>query len=81
MWLTQLQEILATGGAFTLSDDSHGIGQVGTNYGKLLDFVEKTDLPTLTYFEKNTTTKDDRFPGVSTKMITVTSIKEHPTFF
>ena len=81
MWLKQLQEFLAMGGVFTLSDDSHGIGHVGTNYGKLLDFIEKTNLPTITYFKKDTTTKDDRFPGVSMKTITVTGIKEHPTFF
>lgn len=31
---------LAMGGRFTLSDDSHGIAQVATNYGRALDYLE-----------------------------------------
>ncbi|KAI1373940.1 histidinol-phosphatase [Hypoxylon crocopeplum] len=30
---------VALGGRFTLSDDSHGIAQLGTNYGRALDFL------------------------------------------
>ncbi|KAI0458762.1 histidinol-phosphatase [Xylaria acuta] len=30
---------LSLGGKFTLSDDSHGIAQLGTNYGRALDFL------------------------------------------
>lgn len=31
---------LEMGGSFTLSDDSHGIAQVATNYGRALDYLE-----------------------------------------
>ncbi|KAH9985724.1 histidinol-phosphatase [Xylariaceae sp. FL0662B] len=33
------EEWLKLGGRFTLSDDSHGIAQVGTNYGRALDYL------------------------------------------
>ncbi|KAI3318691.1 histidinol phosphate phosphatase H [Xylariaceae sp. AK1471] len=38
---------LSLGGKFTLSDDSHGIAQVGTNYGRALDFLSSLDVTTL----------------------------------
>lgn len=34
------EEWLKMGGKFTVSDDSHGIAQVATNYGKALDYLE-----------------------------------------
>lgn len=34
------EEWLKMGGSFTLSDDSHGIAQVATNYGRALDYLE-----------------------------------------
>ncbi|KAI1081671.1 histidinol phosphate phosphatase H [Whalleya microplaca] len=33
------EEWLKMGGKFTLSDDSHGIAQLGTNYGRALDYL------------------------------------------
>ncbi|KAK5628423.1 hypothetical protein RRF57_004138 [Xylaria bambusicola] len=38
---------LSLNGKFTLSDDSHGIAQVGTNYGRALDFLASLDVNTL----------------------------------
>ncbi|KAI1755262.1 histidinol-phosphatase [Xylaria castorea] len=38
---------LSLGGKFTLSDDSHGIAQLGTNYGRALDFLSSLDVTTL----------------------------------
>lgn len=34
------EEWLKMGGKFTMSDDSHGIAQVATNYGRALDYLE-----------------------------------------
>ena len=34
------EEYLAMGGKLTLSDDSHGIDHVGTNYGKAIEYLE-----------------------------------------
>ncbi|KAI8630668.1 histidinol-phosphatase [Xylariaceae sp. FL1651] len=38
---------LSLGGRFTLSDDSHGIAQVGTNYARALDFLSSLGITTL----------------------------------
>ncbi|KAI1133714.1 histidinol-phosphatase [Nemania abortiva] len=38
---------LSLGGKFTLSDDSHGTAQVGTNYGRALDFLSSLDVTSL----------------------------------
>ncbi|KAI1430270.1 histidinol-phosphatase [Xylaria sp. FL1777] len=42
-----LQKWLSLNGKFTLSDDSHGIAQVGTNYGRALDFLSSLDVTAL----------------------------------
>ncbi|KAI1431210.1 histidinol-phosphatase [Xylaria sp. CBS 124048] len=46
------KEWLSLGGKFTLSDDSHGIAQVGTNYGRALDFLSSLDVTTLWIFRR-----------------------------
>ncbi|GAP84779.2 putative histidinol phosphate phosphatase family protein [Rosellinia necatrix] len=38
---------ISLGGKFTLSDDSHGIAQLGTNYGRALDFLSSLNVTTL----------------------------------
>ncbi|KAI0150364.1 Polymerase/histidinol phosphatase-like protein [Xylariaceae sp. FL1272] len=43
---------ISLGGRFTLSDDSHGIVQVGTNYSRALDFLASLNVTTLWTFEK-----------------------------
>jgi len=63
-----------------MSDDSHGISQVGTNYKRLLMFIESINAPPVTFLEKSSSTKDARFPGVSTSTVSVAKIKEHPFF-
>jgi histidinol-phosphatase (PHP family) len=40
------------GGKFTLSDDSHGIAQVGTNYLKMLDYLDGLGVEEVWTFEK-----------------------------
>ncbi|KAL9136986.1 MAG: hypothetical protein Q9175_001820 [Cornicularia normoerica] len=75
------KEFLARGGAFTLSDDSHGIKQVGTNYGRCLSFAEKTGIISITFLEKGAATKDSRFPGISTNAVSLVELKERPGFF
>lgn len=68
------------GGEFTLSDDSHGARHVGTHYRKLLEFVERIDLDVITIFEKNATTEDDPFPGLTKKTVAMANITDHPIF-
>ncbi|KAI0408989.1 histidinol-phosphatase [Xylaria palmicola] len=38
---------LSLGGKFTLSDDSHGVAQIGTNYKRALDFLSSLHVTTL----------------------------------
>ncbi|KAF6234561.1 hypothetical protein HO173_007186 [Letharia columbiana] len=74
------KKFFARGGAFTLSDDSHGIKQVGTNYGRCLSFAEKTGITSVHFLEKGAATKDSRFPGISTNAVSLIELKKHPSF-
>ena len=53
------------GGCFTLSDDSHGVSHVATNYERLPSFFKIMGIDDLVYFSRSQNTKDERFPGVS----------------
>lgn len=64
------------GGQFTLSDDSHGVEQVGTSYERLLRFVEETRIKEIVYFERGSTSKDIRFPNILTSTTTLHTLKE-----
>ncbi|KAI5837966.1 polymerase/histidinol phosphatase-like protein [Morchella snyderi] len=44
--------IIAKGGRFTLSDDSHAVDQVGLNYHRVLDYVEEIGLKEVHYLMK-----------------------------
>lgn len=63
-----------------MSDDSHGISQVGTNYGRLLEFTVATHITSITFLEKGTTTDDPRFPGLAKDAVSVESMKGHSSF-
>lgn len=65
------QAFLEKGGMFTLSDDSHGVDQVGYGYDKVLRFVEEVGITTLQVVERGATTKDTRFPGVASRVVHV----------
>lgn len=66
---------LNKGGQFALSDDSHGVDQVGTRYGKLLGFVEEAGIKEIVYLEKGSSTTDVRFPNVTTNTVTLQQLK------
>jgi histidinol-phosphatase (PHP family) len=42
---------LRLGGKFTLSDDSHGVAQVGLNFARVKTYLEDVGVETLWYFE------------------------------
>lgn len=46
------QLIMSYGGRFTISDDSHGIEQVGLNYERVLTYIESLGLGELHYLER-----------------------------
>lgn len=70
------------GGAFCLSDDSHGIDQVATNYDRLLQFLDDAGITTLRYLEHDPTkvgAYDRRFPTLAFRDIAVNEIRNHRT--
>jgi len=46
------EEFKKMGGKFTLSDDSHGITQVGTNYGRTIGYLEGLGVEEVWTFER-----------------------------
>ncbi|KAL8854936.1 MAG: hypothetical protein Q9221_000132 [Calogaya cf. arnoldii] len=74
------KEFLSLGGAFTISDDSHGIDQIGCRYRELLDFAKEVGIVQITYFEKGSSDKDLRFPNVTSKTTTLSLLESHPFF-
>ncbi|CAK4029633.1 related to histidinol-phosphatase [Lecanosticta acicola] len=71
------------GGRFTLSDDSHGVEQVGLNFGRTCDNVERAGLSELYYLAPTadkSKAHDKRFPGVCWERISVAAVKEHAFF-
>ncbi|KAJ4857093.1 PHP domain-containing protein [Trichoderma breve] len=57
------EEWLKLGGKFTMSDDSHGIAQVATNYSRALTFLESLGVKHVWTFER----KDHPEAGETTK--------------
>jgi histidinol-phosphatase (PHP family) len=49
------------GGRFAMSDDSHDVGQIGTNYGRLLEFMQKVGVEEIYYADSNVMSRDTRF--------------------
>ncbi|KAK2760224.1 histidinolphosphatase [Arachnomyces sp. PD_36] len=76
------KEFLSRGGCFCLSDDSHGIQQVGASYPELMRFVEKANIPTLHYLEVTSEAASDapdpRFPRTRISSVSVAELK-HPS--
>lgn len=68
------------GGSFTLSDDSHGINQIGSHYREILRFAEAIGITEISYFERAAASKDSRFPGVITRNTAVSGMQNHPFF-
>ncbi|KAK4542092.1 hypothetical protein LTR36_007123 [Oleoguttula mirabilis] len=68
------------GGRFTLSDDSHGVEQVGLNYAKTLACVERAGIAELHHLAPAFESQQpigDRFPGVRWSPILITDLKRH----
>ena len=48
-----------------MSDDSHGIDHIGTNYARLLEFVKKVGIDRVHYVEPVGQGKDGRFSSIA----------------
>lgn len=70
------------GGRFTLSDDSHGIDQVGLNYSKVLECVKRAGITEIMYLAavseaESVKAHDERFPNVGWKAVSVSQLEQH----
>jgi histidinol-phosphatase (PHP family) len=62
-----------------MSDDSHGTDQVGTNYARLLAFIQKAGIETIHFAAKGgETRKDSRFPNAGFSTIAVSDLAQLP---
>ncbi|KAL1961449.1 hypothetical protein VTO42DRAFT_177 [Malbranchea cinnamomea] len=71
------KEFLARGGRFCLSDDSHGIDQVGLNYHRVLDFLDSTGISQVHYLDyaPGSGMSDVRFPNTRVHVMSVDDLK------
>ncbi|KAH7070943.1 Polymerase/histidinol phosphatase-like protein [Paraphoma chrysanthemicola] len=70
------QMFLRQGGAFVMSDDSHGIEQIGTNYARLLAFIQKAEIAEIHFVDAGGVRTDKRFPSAGFSSITTSSLAE-----
>ncbi|KAK5939716.1 hypothetical protein PMZ80_008097 [Knufia obscura] len=76
------QAFLQRHGRFCLSDDSHGMAQIGTNYEKLLPFLERNNITILSYLTHvipSGNARDERFPTLSIESVAVSEVAGHET--
>jgi len=64
------------GGRFTLSDDSHGVEQVGTNYGRCLEFVERIGLERICWLEPGEIVGEEGENRLDSTIVRETSVAE-----
>lgn len=69
---------LRMGGGFVMSDDSHGIDQIGTNYRRLLAFIQKVGIEEMHYVDHAGLRKDNRFPNAGFSSIAVADLAQLP---
>ncbi|KAL8973013.1 MAG: hypothetical protein Q9183_000220 [Haloplaca sp. 2 TL-2023] len=65
-------------GAFTISDDSHGLDQIGTHYRELLQFAKQVGVVQIAYLEKGSVTRDPRFANISFGSVGLSQLQSHP---
>lgn len=68
------QVFLGLGGRFTLSDDSHQVEHVATNYARLPEFLERTGIRELFFLQAGREGGDARFPGISLARVTASEV-------
>jgi histidinol-phosphatase (PHP family) len=69
---------LRLGGAFVMSDDSHGIDQIGTNYARLLTFIQNAGIEEIHYIHTSGVRNDDRFPNAGFTSIATSKLAALP---
>jgi histidinol-phosphatase (PHP family) len=65
-------------GSFVMSDDSHGIDQIGTNYASLLAFIQQAGIQEMHFVDQAGVRFDTRFPSAGFSSIKVTDLAKLP---
>lgn len=73
-----LQYFLKIGGCFTLSDDSHGLPQVGLNFSRSLSYLQTVGVTRLHYLERDTMSGKAQILQKSVSLVEV-SADHHPS--
>jgi histidinol-phosphatase (PHP family) len=67
------------GGRFCMSDDSHGIDQVGFGYRQVLDFVDRAGITVIHYLDRDLSGEgpiiDSRFPSTRIRSLPIEEVK------
>lgn len=71
------EAFLRIGGCFTMSDDSHSVGQVGTNYRRLLEFIRRAEIPEIYFVERGPRGRDRRFSNSRFSRVTSSELEGH----
>lgn len=78
--LTSNQKFLSIDGRFCLSDDSHGVAQVGAKYHEILDYIQEQGIKNLYFLELApvgiSRGLDPRFPRTLVKYRSLAEVKE-----
>lgn len=64
------------GGQFVLSDDAHGVPQLGHSYEAALTFLDNCKVSQLSFFDHHDETKDDRFPSIGTRRVDLKDVMQ-----
>lgn len=61
-----------------MSDDSHGVDQIGTNYPRMLAFIQQAGIKQIHYADLEAPRKDSRFPTTGFSSIAVDDLARLP---
>jgi len=64
-------------GRFVLSDDSHGVDQIGTNYGKALEFIKTTGIQEIYRFGKGSSEGKGRLNDTIMHRVSLDELESH----
>jgi histidinol-phosphatase (PHP family) len=76
-----MQRFVELNGRFTLSDDSHGVEQVGLNFPRVLDAIRRAGIKEIVYLamigSSQSQAIDERFQRVCWTTMTLDQLESH----
>lgn len=65
-------------GGFVMSDDSHGVDHLATNYKRMLAFIQQTGIGTIDFADRDGQRQDSRFSRIGFSRIAVAELAQLP---